>query len=266
MSEMMSKTALITGASSGVGAEFANQLAALGYDLILVARRVERMEQVADSLHSKFGVNSIVIPADLSNMDDINNVISEINKTPNLELLVNNAGFGTMGKFPQVDATKELTQLMVHMITPVMLCRAAVPEMLSRNKGAIINVSSMAGIVPIRSVLYGTSKAFLINFSIALQAELRHSEVRVQALCPGFIHTEFHDTPEYSRFSRASIPQFLWLQPEQVVSESLKSLQGTKVICIPGLLYRFAGTLARNSFTSGLIILAARFILRKRKH
>ena len=266
MSEMISRTALITGASSGLGAEFANQLAAMSYDLILVARREERLEQVARSVRSNFGVKSITLAADLSVLDEIEKVIGVINNTSNLELLVNNAGFGTMGRFLRVDAEKELAMVQVHMTAPVMLCRAVLPDMISRNKGAIINVASIAGIIPIRSVLYGTSKAFLISFSEALQAELRNSEVRVQALCPGFIHTEFHDTSEYTRFSRASIPQFLWLQPQQVESESLKSLQGKKVICIPGFLYRFAGTVARNPLSSGLIILAARLILRKRKH
>jgi short-subunit dehydrogenase len=106
----------------------------------------------------------------------------------------------------------------------------------------------------------------LINFSQALALELRDSDIQVQALCPGFILTEFHDTSEYTRFSRTSIPKFLWMTPEQIVTFSLKSLSSHKVICIPGNIYRFAGTLSRNSITSGLINSIARLVLRRRKY
>src|SRR4030042_6394829 len=133
MSEMISRTALITGASSGLGAEFANQLAAMSYDLILVARREERLEQVASSVRSNFGVKSITLAADLSVLDDIENVVHVINNTSNIEMLVNNAGFGTTGKFLRVDAEKELAMLQVHVTAPVMLCRAVLPGMIYRN-------------------------------------------------------------------------------------------------------------------------------------
>jgi short-subunit dehydrogenase len=260
------KTALITGASSGLGVEFAIQLAARGYHLILVARREERLEQVADKLRSDHGVEVIVFPADLSKLEEIERVISVINTTPNLELLVNNAGFGINRRFINADPEKELALLQVHMTAPVMLCRAVLPGMAARNYGVIINVSSLAGIIPIRSVLYGSSKSFLISFSEALQEELHDSGIRVQALCPGFTFTEFHDTSEYTRFNRQNIPGFLWLTSEKVVTNSLKSLTRQKVICIPGNLYGFIGVLARNSLTADLIKSMARFVLRKRRH
>ena len=155
--------------------------------------------------------------------------------------------------------------LNVHMVAPVMLCRAALPGMLSRNHGAIINVSSLAGLIPIRNVLYYSTKAFLVSFSTALRDELHDTEVRVQVLCPGYVFTEFHDTQEYSRDSRSSVPRFLWMTPTQVVSSSLKSLHRPQLICIPGSIYKFAGLLARNSISAGLIRFVAQFILRKRR-
>jgi short-subunit dehydrogenase len=260
------KTALITGASSGLGVEYAHQLAAMGYNLILTARREKRLQQLGDLLYSKFGTRAQIQPADLSKLTEVEKLASAINDLDNLDLLVNNAGFGTIGSFYKVDAGKELAMMNVHMVAPVMLYRKALPGMISRDRGAIINVASLAGLISIRGVLYHSTKAFLIDFSEALQVELRGSQVRVQALCPGFILTEFHDTVEYSRFSRQGVPKFLWMTPEQVVSFSLKSLQYGKLICIPGGIYRFAGILSRNSISAGLIRFVSRLILQKRKH
>jgi hypothetical protein len=259
------KTAIITGASAGLGAEFAVQLAEKGYDLVLVARREDRLNQLGETLQPKFGVKVIPVPADLSLIEDIEKVINVINETSNIELLINNAGFGTVGRFSRVEPSKELSMLQVHMIAPVMCCRAVLPGMISRNKGAIINVSSLAGLMPIRSVLYGSSKAFIVKFSEALQDELRDAHIQVQALCPGFFLSEFHDTSEYTQFSRSNIPNFLWMTSQQVVNESLESLEKNKVICIPGNLYSFVGALARNSITAGLIKSIARLVLRRRR-
>lgn len=260
-----SSTAVITGASSGLGSQFARQLAGMGYDLILIARRKERLEQLAKSIQSEFKVNVTVNSADLSKSQDLEQVLSLISSNENIDVLVNNAGFGIFHRFLRADPEMEQALLQVHMIAPVMLCRAILPGMAARNKGTIINVSSLAGIIPIRSVLYGSSKTFLIAFSEALAEELHDTEITVQALCPGFVLTEFHDTPEYSRFSRKSIPEFLWLPPEKVIEESFRDIERKKVICIPGRFYRFIGALARNSITAGLIKQAARYILRRRK-
>ena len=259
-------TALITGASSGLGAEFAAQLAQKGYDLILVARREARLRELADSLQSRFDIGAFPLPLDLAVPEEVDKLIKIIAETPKIEVLVNNAGFGTVGRFSRVEPSKELAMLNVHMVVPVMLCRAVLPAMISDNKGSIINVSSMAGIIPIRSVLYGSTKSFLIDFSEALQDELRASQIQVQALCPGFFLSEFHDTDEFSRFSRSSIPKFLWMTSRQVVTESLVSLNKHNVICVPGNLYRFASMLSRNSITAGLIKFIVGQILYWRKH
>lgn len=265
MAATNTKTAFVTGASSGIGAEFARQLSARGYNLVLTSRRVDRLDQSAEAIRNKNGVQVTVIPADLSKMPDIERLISTINNLPELDLLVNDAGFGTVGQFYKLDTAKELAMMNVHMIAPVMFCRAAIPGMLARNQGNIINVSSLSGLIPIRNVVYQSTKAFLVNFSYALENELRGSRVRIQVLCPGFVYTEFHDTPEYTHFERNSIPTFLWMTPAQVVSASLNSLERGPLICIPGLIYQFAGLLARNSISAGLIRLAAQFVLRRRQ-
>ncbi len=265
MTEAATKTALITGASSGLGAEFALQLAGKGYNLVLAARRAERLQLLADSIRTKYPVQVTPLPADLSKVPDIEQLVSTINNLPNLDLLVNNAGFGTVGRFFRVEPAKQFAMLSVHMVAPVMLCRAVLPGMLARDHGAIINVSSLAGLIPIRNVLYHSTKAFLVSFSTGLRDELRDTQVHIQVLCPGYVFTEFHDSQEYSRSSRSSVPRFLWMTPAQVVSASLKTLQRPQLICIPGNIYSFAGILARNSFSAGLIRIVAQFILRKRK-
>jgi short-subunit dehydrogenase len=259
------RTAFITGASSGLGAEYAHQLAAKGYSLVLTARREDRLQQLGASLQSKYGIHTQIQPADLSKLSEIEKLITLVNSIKNLDLLVNNAGFGTVGRFHKVDANKELAMVNVHMLAPVLLSRAALSGMIARGRGAIINVASLAGLIPIRNVLYHSTKSFLISFSEALYAELRGTPIHVQALCPGFILTEFHDTIEYSRFSRRRIPKYLWMTPDKVVSVSLYSLQQGKLICIPGRIYHFAGLLSRNSLSTGVIRFIAQLILQKRK-
>ena len=264
MTDSTVKTALITGASSGLGAEFARQLAAQDYNLIITARREQHLADLAVALEMKYKTIVEQLPADLSTQEGIQKVTSKITGLPSLDLLVNNAGFGTVGKFDKVDPDKHLAMVQVHINAPVLLTRAALPGMISRQSGKVINVASLAGLIPIRSVLYGTTKAFLITFSEALDNDLKDKGIHVQALCPGFTLTEFHESPEYTNFSTSSIPKFLWLTAEQVVQESLKALESHKVICIPGNLYRFAGALSRNSITARLITSISRMIVQQR--
>ncbi|MBN2146752.1 MAG: SDR family NAD(P)-dependent oxidoreductase, partial [Anaerolineales bacterium] len=179
-----------------------------------------------------------------------------------LELLVNNAGFGTVGSFVEVARQKHDAMIQVHITALVRLTHAALPGMLARRKGHIINVSSVAGILPLRSELYGASKSFGITFSEALQSQLNGSGVKVQALCPGFTITEFHETPEYqNNFQRSRIPSFAWLNAEQVVRASLASLSYRGVICVPGFLYKIIVLFAKLPL-SGMLIryIGARFI------
>jgi len=259
------KAALITGASSGLGSEFARQLASAGYNLVLTSRRENRLRELANTLHRNYSVDIQVHLADLSQPLDIESLVSIINSQPCLDLLVNNAGFGTVGSFYQVDTNKEQAMLNVHVVAPVMLTRASLPGMLSRHHGGIIFVASIAGLIPIRNVLYHSTKSFQIHFLEVLQLELHGSGVYLQALCPGYTVTGFHDTSEYTHFTRRSVPHFLWMTSEQVVSESLKALPRNRLFCFPGLINKIAGTFARSPVLSGIIKSVSRSMLYRQK-
>jgi short-subunit dehydrogenase len=229
------RTALITGASSGIGSVFARQLAARGYDLILVARRRERLDALAQELQRQHGVTAEVLVADLARSEDVERVAGRIESHPALETLVNNAGFGSRHHFVELDLNYQLDMIRVHVLASVRLTRAALPGMIERRGGAVINVSSMSGFLPMpRIVIYSATKAFLITFSEALAKELRNTGVRVQALCPGFTYTEFHDAAEFEGFDRSETSKALWMSAEDVVSESLSALDRNRTICIPG--------------------------------
>ncbi len=225
--------ALVTGASSGIGAVFARKLAARGYGLLLVARRAERLEQLAAELR-----NAEVLPADLSAAVDLRRVEERILATENLDFLVNNAGFGTLGRFWHADIEDQDRMHRVHVIAIVRLTHAALRGMVTRGRGNIINVSSVAAFLhnP-HSVSYGATKAWINSFTEALHVELRSAgcHVRVQALCPGFTYSEFHDT---LGIDRSIIPRSLWMSAERVVDRSLLGLERNELIVIPGWRYR----------------------------
>ena len=254
-----SKTALITGASSGIGAAFARQLAPQGFHLILVARRKERLAALAADLQGHYPVSAEVLDADLSQPADIERVERRIAELENVDLLINNAGLGAPGSFAEIDLVTQLTMIDVHIIASVRLCRATLPGMITRHRGAIINVSSIAGLVPIPgSATYSSTKAYLNVFSEALQAELRGTGVKVQALCPGFTHTGFHDTPEHKGFHRSGIPDALWMSAEEVAAQSLNALGRRQVIFVPGFKNRLLAVAARNAPRSLLHLLRSR--------
>ena len=250
----MSDTALVTGASSGIGAAFARQLAARGYNLILVGRRQERLSALADELRQRYPVTAEVLPADLADPAGIGRVEVRIRETGCLTMLVNNAGFGSGGYFAGIDLAGQLDMIQVHIVASIRLCRAALPGMLALNRGGIINVSSVSAFVPMPgSATYSATKVYLINFSQALQAELSGTGVRVQALCPGFTRTGFHDTPEFENFDRGRIPGFMWLSAEEVAADSLRALDRGQVVRVPGLRYRL-GLLLVNRATTSLLL------------
>jgi len=259
------KAALITGASSGIGAEFSRQLARKGYSLVLVARRAERLANLAAELENACDIHAEALPADLSQESGVGRVEERIASLENLELLVNNAGYGISGRFHKVEVEKHLSMVQVHVIASMCLTHAALPGMIARGRGGIINVSSMAAIVQLTNPTYCATKSFLVGFSRALQNDILGSGVEVQALCPGFFFSEFHDTPEYAGFQRKQIPRFLWLTAESVVAESLKSLERGQVVCIPSRRYRLIAWLASSPITSPLVRQVARRILRHRR-
>ncbi len=247
------KTALITGASSGIGEEFARQLARRGYQLILIARRMERLRLLADELEPEYNINVHCLPLDLTTEEGIQGAEDCIRNTDTLELLVNNAGFGLRGYFGKTDIQKHLAMIQLHVNASVRLTHAAIPIFLSKNRGGIINVSSVAAFVPWGNVTYNATKAYLVAFSEALNVEMRRRNIRVQALCPGFTVTEFHTTPELSLMRRFPIPRSLWLSPEFVVARSLSALNRGKVLCIPGFLYWTIANLGRSPLFSPLL-------------
>jgi uncharacterized protein len=256
--------ALITGASSGIGEVYARRLAAAGFDLILVARREERLQDLAEELTNAHPISAAVLVADLAVDDDISRVAEHIEYATDLVLLINNAGFGTRGNFIEADVNRQGGY------DPGprsgccgVLARAALPGLVERGAGAVINVSSVSAFFPSPGgATYSASKVFLNNFSEALQSELTGTEVRVQALCPGFFYSEFHDTPDYEGFTRDQIPDVLWMTAEQVVDESLAALAGNKVIVVPGRQYR-AIVKAAQSPVGGSIRRLARDIRRR---
>lgn len=238
--------ALITGASAGLGVTFARRLARQGHDLTLVARRRDRLDQVAAEIGRDYRVNVEPLVADLSTDAGIQAVVAYIDSAPNLEILVNNAGFGTRGLFYKADITPQDQMHRLHVMATMHLCRAALPKMVAQGSGSVINVSSVAAfLLAVGGVSYGATKAWMNAFTLALDTELRvvNSPVKVQALCPGFTITEFHDN---LGMDRALVPRWLWLKAEDVVDTSLRALHRRKVIVVTGWQYKLLVAIARH--------------------
>lgn len=234
----MRPVGLVTGATAGIGKVFAERLAARGYDLILVARDVPRLEAVAAELTGRHGVSVEALAADLASDAEVERVSARIAGGPPLAILVNNAGFGVKGDLAVTDPAAQAAMLHVHALAPLRLCRAALPAMLARRSGAIVNVSSIASFIYTPgNANYSATKAYLTAFSEGLDGEVRGAGVRVQALCPGFTRTEFHDRMGLTAAERKRRP--LWLSAEFVVDTSLRALErGGPVVCIPDWRYR----------------------------
>ncbi|PKN70364.1 MAG: NAD(P)-dependent oxidoreductase [Deltaproteobacteria bacterium HGW-Deltaproteobacteria-12] len=228
--------ALITGASSGIGASYAKLLAEKGFDLILLARRKERLQSLADKLQTDYSIRCEIISADLANCEEINKVVNYIHQVDNLDILINNAGFATVGYFADVPLEKSMRMFHVHMTASLQLSHAALQGMLKRKRGAIINVSSMgAFLLTPGNVLYDATKSYLVTFSENLALEVKDKGIRIQALCPGFTRTEFHEVGDFKNFDRSVIPNSLWMMPDEVASLSLKVMEiNKKIVFIPG--------------------------------
>jgi short-subunit dehydrogenase len=229
--------ALVTGASAGIGKLFAQRLAAQGHDLILVARDAVRLKALADELALQFGVSAEALPADLSRHEGMRRVAERVAQMDRLAFLVNNAGFGTKGLLVNRPVAEQATMLELHVMAPMLLTRAALPGMIARGKGTIVNVSSVASFAySIGNVNYCASKAFLRVFTEGLAMELAGTGVHVQALCPGFTYTEFHDR---AGIDREKMPKWMWLPAERVVDESLAQVaRKGNTVCIPGTRYK----------------------------
>jgi short-subunit dehydrogenase len=221
---------LITGASSGIGEAFARALAARGMHLVLVARSEARLQALADELARQHPIGVDVIAADLSQAGAAQRVRSEVGRRGlDVDLLVNNAGFGTHGAFATLDAERDRREIMVDVVAVVDIAHAFVPAMLERGGGAVINVASTGAFQPLPSMaVYGASKAFVLSFSQALAEEVRGRGVRVLALCPGPTETPFFDDPGEGAgvgFRR---------RPDQVVATGLRALQAGRTVVVDG--------------------------------
>lgn len=236
--------ALITGATSGIGNAYARHLASDGYDLLLIARRETLLEELAGELSDKHGINAETMSADLTGEEGIAKVISRIDELGPLSMLINNAGFAVRGKFARSDVEGQVGMIMLHDVCPVRLIHAALPKMMEAERGTVINVSSIMGLLawPGGSKTYGGSKAFLVNFSDGLYMEVAKYGIQVQVLCPGFVTTGFHKAMGED-FS--PVPRFLWMTPEEVVRQSLSALKRKKTVFIPGRRYRLLIFLSR---------------------
>ncbi|HSH23881.1 MAG TPA: SDR family oxidoreductase [Acidimicrobiales bacterium] len=257
---MRPSRALITGASSGIGACYARRLAADGVDVVLVARRADRLESLADDLQ-RLGVGVEVLVADLASEAGLAAVAARLAviDAP-VDLLVNNAGFGTTGNFAELPVDRELDTIRLNVSALVRLTHAALRAMSSAGGGAIVNVASLAAFQPLaKSATYAATKAFVLSFTQSLADEAQESGVRFQVLCPGFTRTEFHSVNDYDV---SWLPSFVWQSAEEVVATSLGALGGSRVVVVPGLVNRLAATFSSLAPNRLVVAIASALVRR----
>ncbi|PRZ32758.1 hypothetical protein CLV47_12631 [Antricoccus suffuscus] len=229
--------ALVTGASAGLGAQYAEQLARSGYDLILVARGEDRLQALAGTLTGRFGGRCDVLPADLSTPEGLALVEGRVASDDEpVDLLVNNAGFGTKGEFLASPVESEQQMLDVNVTALMRLCHAALPGMVRRGTGGVINVASVAAFLPSDTGPgYAASKAYVVAFTDSLAVTLQGTGVHVSVVCPGFVRTEFHERIEQDV---SWIPRWAWLKAPEVVATSLRDHRAGRHRSVPSVKYK----------------------------
>ncbi|GFH36109.1 SDR family NAD(P)-dependent oxidoreductase [Streptomyces pacificus] len=227
-------TALITGSTAGIGAAFARRLAADGHDLVLVARNTARLQEQATELHDRHGIEAEVLTADLSEDDGISSVEKRLGDSRRpVDLLVNNAGFGNKGRFLEVSMADELRMLKVHCEAVLRLTAAGTAPMRDRGRGGVVNVASVGAFVPRGT--YGASKAWVVQFTQGAARDLAGTGVRLMALCPGFVRTEFH---QRAGMGTENVPGWMWLDADKVVSAALADLARGRTLSVPDPRYK----------------------------
>ena len=227
--------AVITGATSGIGKEFASKFARLGYNLIITGRRKAVISRVANRLKDLYHIEVEVSIIDFSIKKDLNKFLKILETKRNIEVLVNNAGYGLSERFSEDDVNHQLKMLNVHIVAPLKIIHKVLPHMIELNKGIIINVTSLAAYTPTPdNAMYTSTKSFLTNFTESLSMQLNNTDIKVQCLCPGYTNTDFHNKPELTQKS-VHLGIKNWMNPSEVVDYSLDCLEKDKVICIPGI-------------------------------
>ena len=254
-------TALITGASAGLGAEFSRQIAPRARALVLVARRRDRLEELRNELTTKHPALKVYVHAiDLSKHKSISQLCDWLQSealTP--DLLINNAGSGDRGAFFTSDFGRVNDMLQVNVVSLTLLTRKLLPAMIVAKRGAILNVSSSASFLPIPGMgVYAATKAYVTSFSEALRSEVRAHGVTVSALCPGPVHTEFDTVAARSGDPRQAAPEFTYVPMDQVVRDALEGIEQARAIVIPGLAMKVAMVIARLT-PLAMLRLASRF-------
>ncbi|MCA3711399.1 MAG: SDR family oxidoreductase [Phenylobacterium sp.] len=242
------RLALVTGASAGIGAALARSLAARGYDLALTARRRERLDALADEVRLRFGVEALVLPDDLADPASPGRILAAVDAAGrDVDALINNAGYGLPGVFVETGWQEQADFLQVMLHAPTELSHRVLAGMTERRFGRILNVASLAGLLPGTRghTLYAATKAYLVRFSQSLHLETRPLGVHVSALCPGFTWSEFHDVNGTRDLTRQSTPAWLWMGADEVAEVGVEALEANRPVCVPGAPNKAIAALAK---------------------
>ena len=231
------RLALVTGASAGIGAAFARILASHGYDVALTARRADRLDKLAEELSLRFGVEALTVTADLAEPDASGHILDHLTAHGRtVDCLINNAGYGLSGDYVDNRWEDQRAVIQVMVTAPSELAHRVLPGMIHRRFGRIVNVASMAGLVPgaAGATLYGATKAFMVRLSQSLHLETRGQGVHVSALCPGLTYSEFHDVAGIRGQITQSTPPWMWLGADEVAAAGYEAMEANRPICVPG--------------------------------
>jgi short-subunit dehydrogenase len=242
------RLALVTGASAGIGAAFARVFARHGYDLMLTARRADRLEALAEEIRLGQGVETLAVTADLAEPDAPGRILDRLAAHGrSVDALINNAGYGLPGTYADTRWDEQAAFLQVMVTAPCELAHRVVPGMQARGFGRIVNIASLAGLIPGAAghTLYAASKAFLVKFSQSLHLEVAPHGVHVTALCPGFTYSEFHDVNGTRERVSAATPAWLWMEADAVARAGYKAVEANRPVWVPGAPNKAIATLAK---------------------